>query len=60
MHPHRTALSLGFVLLLTGACTAAKLVDPSPAALAKPMDSPQRSEPAEADFLSISHPGSSY
>jgi hypothetical protein len=59
MHPSRTHLSLGFALLLTGACTAARPVEPSPAAQSQPINSPQRGEPVGADFLSISRPGSS-
>jgi hypothetical protein len=60
MYAHRTGLSLGFMLLLSGACTAAKPVERSPTAPAKPMESPPPSEPVGADFLSISRPGSSY
>lgn len=52
MRQHRTGLLLCLALLLTGACRGARPtepVEPTPA-----------SEPAGADFLSLSRPGSSY
>lgn len=56
----RTGLTLGFALLLTGACTAAGPAGLSTVAPAKPMDSTAGGEPAGGDFLSIARSGSSY
>jgi hypothetical protein len=47
-------------LLLTGACTGARPVQPSAEAPAQATGSTPASEPAGADFLSISRPGSDY
>jgi len=52
MHSDRTALLPCLALLLMSACTGARQVQPSAEAAA--------SEPAGADFLSISRPGSDY
>lgn len=52
MHAERISLLPCLALLLMGACTGARQVQPSAEAPA--------SEPAGADFLSISRPGSGY
>lgn len=61
MHSFRTGVTLGFALLLTGACTAARPAEVSTAAPAKPMNSPPSSAPPMGgDFVSIARDGSSY
>jgi hypothetical protein len=60
MRSFRTGLTLGFALLLTGACTAARPAELSTAAVSKPMNTPPSSEPTGGDFVSIARDGSSY
>lgn len=60
MHSFRTGLTLGFALLLTEACTAARPSEPSTVAPAKPMNFPPSSVPTGGDFVSIARDGSSY
>lgn len=55
MRSFRTGLTLGFALLLTGACTAARPTEVRTAAVAKP---PPDREPTGGDFLSIARDGS--
>jgi hypothetical protein len=60
MLPYRTHLLLCLTLLLTSACRGARPSEPAASNPTKPVDSTPASEPAGADFLSISRLGSSY
>jgi hypothetical protein len=60
MRSFRTGLTLGFALLLTGACTAARPAEPNTTAPAKPTNPPPSSESTGGDFVSIAREGSSY
>ena len=60
MHQRRTGLLPCLALLITGACAGARPAEPVASTPAKPAESPPTRLPEEADFLSISRPGSGY
>jgi hypothetical protein len=60
MRQHTTNLLLCLALLLANACRGVRPTEPVAPGPARPVDSTPASEPAGADFLSISRPGSSY
>jgi hypothetical protein len=60
MRQPRTGLLPCLALVFTVACAGARPAEPAALAPAKPTESTPASQPVDADFLSISRPGSSY